>query len=188
MFDPRTHRKQIKHIEHPNHARELTFSCFRRFPLLANDVFKQLLAESIDRAVERHGFDLVAFVFMPEHVHLIVYPRRPGANVSELLYALKRPHSFRVKQWMIEHDDAWLSKLTIRERKDKTVFRFWQEGPGYDRNIDSPETLLSSIEYLHFNPVKRGLCTSPREYRWSSWRHYHGGSTERLPKVHGVPS
>src|ERR1051325_5142371 len=95
-----SHRKLVKHRDIGHRARELTFSCYRRWPLLTNDTFKVLLSESIARAVERHGFDLVAFVYMPEHVHLLVWPTREDARVSPLLSAIKRPHSFRVKQWM----------------------------------------------------------------------------------------
>jgi putative transposase len=86
---------------------------------------------------------------------------------------VKRPFSYRVKQDLLQRGDPLLQKLTIRERPGKVTFRFWQEGPGYDRNLISSESVLSSVEYFHMNPVKRGLCSSPADWKWSSWRHYH---------------
>ena len=67
------HRKTIRHFEEPGHLRELTFSCYRRIPLLTNDEWRRRLARAIDAANIEAGMQLVAFVFMPEHVHLLVY-------------------------------------------------------------------------------------------------------------------
>jgi hypothetical protein len=68
------HRKRVKHYDEPGHLHELTFSCFQRRPLLTNHQWRCMLSECIERATERHGYTLHAFVFMPEHVHLLVLP------------------------------------------------------------------------------------------------------------------
>jgi REP element-mobilizing transposase RayT len=57
-------------------------------PLLTNNRWRSILSRSIDRAVARHRFRLVAFVSMPEHVHLLVYPSSPTSRVSLLLKAI----------------------------------------------------------------------------------------------------
>ena len=74
MQVPHGHRKSVKHFDLPGHAHELTFSCHERLPLLDSDRYKVLLSVVIDRAIERHGFRLAGFVYMPEHVHLLVWP------------------------------------------------------------------------------------------------------------------
>src|SRR4030088_420583 len=71
------HRKKVKHYHEPGDLHELTFSCYERRPLLTNDRWRKMLSESIDRGCAGHDFKLVAFVFMPEHVHLLVYPTVP---------------------------------------------------------------------------------------------------------------
>lgn len=149
-----------------------------------------MLARAIDAAIGKQGFELVAFVFMPEHVHLIVWPVAEDAAVSRLLSAIKRPYSYRIKKQMEAMNDPSLKKLMIRERPGKMVFRFWQEGGGYDRNIRSEKTLWSAVDYVHANPIRRGLCQKADEWRWSSWRHYHDGRIEGdsdLPTVHDPP-
>jgi putative transposase len=87
------HRKRVKHYHEPGDCHELTFSCYRRLPLLTNDAWRSLLTVSVDRAVEQHEFRLIAFVFMPEHVHLHVYPAGPEVDISAFLKAIKRPYS-----------------------------------------------------------------------------------------------
>ncbi len=37
------------------------------------------------------------------------------------------------------------------------TFRHWQEGPGYDRNLTKPTTILAAIDYIHLNPVRRAF-------------------------------
>jgi putative transposase len=182
------HRKLVRHHHDPGTVRELTFSCYRRFPLLADDEHKRLLSVSVNRAIAAHGFQLVAFVFMPEHVHLLVFPTGVDADVSALLAAIKKPHSFRVKERMTARRDPWLGRLTIRERPGRTVFRFWQEGTGYDRDLFAGSSLRSAIEYLHANPVRRGLVRSADQWAWSSWHHYHADVLPaELPIVQGMP-
>ena len=60
-------------------------------------------------------------------------------------------------------------------RSDGTIERrFWQAGGGYDRNITDPDTARPVIDYIHHNPVRRGLGRSPEEWHWSSARWYAG--------------
>jgi hypothetical protein len=68
------HRKRVRHYHDPGHCHELTFSCYHRWPLLTNNLWRSLLSEAIDRATRRHDDHLAAFVYMPEHVHLLVFP------------------------------------------------------------------------------------------------------------------
>ena len=45
-------RKRVKHYHQPGDFHELTFSCYRRLPLLTNHQWRRWLAESIDDAVK----------------------------------------------------------------------------------------------------------------------------------------
>ena len=38
-----THRKRVRHYNEPGHCHELTFSCYRRMPLLTNDDWREKL-------------------------------------------------------------------------------------------------------------------------------------------------
>jgi putative transposase len=135
MPTPVPHRKLVRHYDEPGHRHELTFSCYRRLPLLTSNPWRAMLGVAIDRAVAGHAYRLAAFVYMPEHVHLLVYPLADASPISELLRAIKRPYSFRIKKLLEESHNPLLEKLTIRQRPGVTTFRYWQEGPGYDRNL-----------------------------------------------------
>ena len=185
------HRKRVRHYHDPGHVHELTFSCFHRWPSLTNDAWREMLAESINRATERHRYRLTAFVFMPEHVHLLVYPLDEAGKIDSLLNAIKRPFSYRIKQVLLGSRSPLLQRLTVRQRPGVTTFRYWQEGPGYDRNLSKPATVLAAIDYLHHNPVRRGLVKGAADWKWSSARFYlvdppqqHAG----LPVIYRLPA
>ncbi len=183
-------RKRVKHIHATGHLHELTFSCYQRMPLLTNDTWRTMLAESIDRATTRHRYWLLAFVFMPEHVHLLVFPERDNASIPLLLRAIKRPYSYRIKQLLTEHSSSLLERLTVRQPSGVTTFRYWQAGPGYDRNITEPKTIEASIDYIHNNPVKRKLCERATDWKWSSAGQFalpNHTADSRLPKLSPLP-
>jgi len=188
---PKPHRKLVKHFDDCGEIHELTFSCYHRWPILDNPWRREQLSIAIDRAIENHGWRLTAFVFMPEHVHLLVYPTQQSLKVEKLLFAIKRPFSYRVKQRLAETSDPLLQRLTIRQRPDKTTFRFWQEGPGYDRNMRTEKVLRSAIDYIHLNPVRRKLVERVTDYQWSSACWYASDGQEvdpSLPKLSAVPA
>ena len=160
-------RKTIRHFNDPGHIHFLTFSCYQQLPFFKSDRAKQWLVEAIVKAREKHKFALVAYVIMSEHAHLLIQPYLPNYDIAALLKGIKQPVARRAKRFLEEKNPAWLKKLTVK-RRDREVFRFWQAGPGYDRNIRDEKELLEKIQYIHNNPVKNGLAATPEDWPWSS--------------------
>ncbi len=187
----RPHRKLVKHYHEPGAFHELTFSCYKRQPLLANNTWREQLAHCIDVAGEEFETRLVAFVFMPEHVHLLVMSAGNEASIDKYLARVKQPFSKWVKQRLVEVNSSLVRRLTVQERPGKSCFRFWQEGPGYDRNMTTPAVIEAAIEYLHMNPVRRGMVPRAVDWKWSSASWYllepPGQQIEGLPVIHGLP-
>lgn len=152
--------------------------------LLTSDPWRKILSRQLDEACETERFDLVAFVYMPEHVHLLVLPQEPSCQVSRLLGRTKRQTAVATKELLVEHRSPLLAKLTVQERPGRTCFRFWQEGPGFDRNLYSPQAISASLNYIHRNPEKRGLCRRATDWRWSIARFHELGIVDAdLPRL-----
>ena len=130
----------------------ITFSCYRRLPLLAAPEPKDTVEAALERIRARHQARIYAYVLMPEHVHLLIN-EPPSILLAQLLKALKQTTSRKLKE-----DGE----------------RFWQERY-FDRNIRGEAARSEVIRYIHRNPVKRGLVASPEQYRWSSFSHYATG-------------
>ena len=149
-----------------------------------------MLALSLNRALTGHDFRLIAFVFMPDHVHLLTYPVIQTPRLDLFLKAVKRPFAYRVKQDLLETRNPLLEQLIVRERPGVECFRFWQEGGGYDRNLQSEAAIVASIDYIHQNPVRRGLCEKVIDWKWSSASYFLGlgsPSDADFPEVAGLP-
>ena len=50
----------------------LTFSCYRRLPLLGTDAAYSVFEQELETVRLRYGFVVAGYVLMPEHVHLLV--------------------------------------------------------------------------------------------------------------------
>jgi len=179
MLSEEIHRKKCQRYNIPGHAHELTFSCYRRQVFLLNDSFCSYLVEAIIRAKEIHQFDLWAYVFMPEHIHLLIWPRNEIYSISNILLSIKQSVSRKVLLYLRKHKPQ---KLKLMETSQKhTLYRFWQAGGGYDRNITSRTTVIHVIEYIHNNPVRRGLVIKPEDWLWSSMREWSVPGTGVIP-------
>jgi putative transposase len=169
-----TFRKCCKRENIVAHAHFLTFSCFHRRPYLARDRTRQWLIESITHAVQHRHFDLWAYVIMPEHVHLVIFPRDDDYSISLILKSIKQPVALKAVNFVRREAPQFASQMEDRQPNGEVSLRFWQRGGGYDRNLYSAEEVWEKIEYVHRNPVRRGLAGCPSEYRWSSAADYEG--------------
>lgn len=167
------YRKTRKRADIPRQARELTFSCYRGFAFLSRDRTRHWFIEALARAREAYRFDLWAYVLMPEHVHLLIYPEDEHLQVGFIAGKIKEEVARRAIEFMKENSPEWLARITVREGK-LTRHRFWQAGGGYDRNVIDQSTLKSIIDYFHMNPVRRGLVARPEDWIWSSAGWYAG--------------
>jgi putative transposase len=158
MNPPRSPRKLIHHYDGEGHARELTFSCFQRQPLFSHPTAFDWFFRALTKARNKHPIHVWACVVMPEHVHLLVWPTDHKFPISDLLESLKSSVSKRARNYYLKHGLA----------SQTEEFHFWQAGPGYDRNLDNPESIWAGIDYFHANPVRRGLCDRPIDWPWSS--------------------
>ena len=173
--DPKTDKtiasKRRRRFDNENTPRELTFSCFRRFPFLTRDRTRQWFVEALQEQRSKWKVDIWAWVLMPEHVHLLVAPQKPGVKIGLFAGAVKEQVARRAIRWLAQHAAQWLPRITVHEG-DRIRRRFWQPGGGYDRNVDNLKTLRSMIDYLHQNPVRRGLVQRAEDWEWSSARWY----------------
>jgi putative transposase len=176
--------RKIRHtFDVPGHAHELTFSCYRGLALLGRDRTRRWMIESLVRAREHGLCALWAYVIMPEHVHVLLRPAT-DITVAQMLKAIKQPVSRRAMDHLRQYSPTWLDKLVVARPSGRAEHRFWQQGGGYDRNIIDPKAALAVIDYLHANPVRRGLVARATDWPWSSVRWYAGMDGAMLAMDH----
>ena len=159
------------HFNTPGHAHELTFSCYHNREFLLDEQTCLFLVDAVNMARKKNHLDIWAYVFMPDHVHLLLYPQRENCSISTILLTIKQSVARRVLINTRKHCPNLLKQfatgLTSKE------YRFWQDGGGYDRNITNRSTLFKVIDYIHNNPVRKGLVRTPGDWRWSSFADWY---------------
>ena len=160
-------RKRIRHFDGEGHARELTFSCHQRRAFFAKPYVFKWFFKALAKARKEHPIHVWADVVMPEHVPLLVWPTELEFKISKLLETVKLSVSMRARNHLLRTNPAVIEAAGGE-------FHFWQQGPGYDRNLDNEATIWAAIDYIHLNPARRGLCNRPVDWPWSSAGIYFG--------------
>jgi putative transposase len=163
----------------PGQAHELTFSCYENRPFFAKDRTCDWLVESMTIARGKHAFDLWAYVIMPNHVHLVIWPREVRYSISGILLSIKQPVSRKAIAYLSDHNPGGLQFLATGHAS--RPYRFWQKGGGYDRNIAQVDTLVHTIRYIHNNPVRKELAGTPDQWRYSSAADWEGTGSGPVP-------
>ena len=149
----------------------VTFSCYRRRPLLGTRRARDCFVRILDEVRSRHGFKLIGYVVMPEHVHLLISEPKKG-NPSKVLQVLKQKVSRALRQSPSKPLRGQLSQTLASAPKE--AHAFWQRR-FYDFNVWSAKKIREKLEYMHRNPVTRKLVDHPKDWPWSSWRYYETG-------------
>ena len=142
----------LKRYQQTRDLHFITFSCYRRQPLLATSKAKRVFEHTLERVRHWYGLFVTGYVVMPEHVHLLLSePER-----SSMAIAIQM-----------------LKQITAHQLGPGRA-PFWQ-ARYYDFNVYTKKKRIEKLCYMHRNPVKRGLVEKPEDWTWSSFNHYATG-------------
>lgn len=123
----------------------------------------EILAHVIDARRAEHGFLLTAWVFLPDHWHAIIGVRYPK-TISLILESIKVSSTRQINTRRKESGRLWQSRF-------------------FDRALRTVKEYNEAIQYIHRNPVERGLVARPGEWPWSSYQDYAGPEIEELQRA-----
>ena len=152
----------------------ITTSCYQRRRLLGRARDRDLFLEVLESVRRRYRFVVVGYVVMPEHIHLLLGEPERG-NPSMVMQALKQGFAKRLLARLCRSADPRQSSLWNTAVEEG---RIWQHR-FYDFVVFTAKKRVEKLDYMHNNPVKRGLVLKPEQWRWSSYRFYAQG--ERGP-------
>ena len=162
---------KLKRYYGRGHLHFMTFSCYRGLPLLGTIRARNLFVQALGKIRERYGLRLVGYVVMPDHVHLLM-SEPPHSTPSVVLKALKQRVSRDLRKKKRRSPSGQLALPFMKN--EEGLPRFWQPR-FYDFNVYSAKKKREKLEYMHANPVKRGLVRHPGAWMWSSYLFYETG-------------
>ncbi|HUV52570.1 MAG TPA: transposase [Dehalococcoidia bacterium] len=189
--------KNLPKFNDNSYVHFVTTRTYENHPYFENDEFLNILLEELKFYSKKNGFTLMGYVIMPDHVHLLLWwdkEEKPGLSISKIMQVVKGATSRQIvdlvqtkgleQTLQATHKESGTQRTCKRElqaihesgigsksHKRNLRHRIWQPG-FYDFNVHSEEKLLEKLNYMHNNPVKAGLVSSPQDYKWSSFKEY----------------
>jgi len=153
---------------------------------LKKDRTRLWFIDALKKARDTHGLDLWAYVIMPEHAHVLLFPRWEGYSLPAILKSIKQSVARRAVLYLRRERPERLRDLEVRWPSGRVEHRFWQQGGGYDRNVVDVNTAWKVVRYIHANPVRRGLVAGDVDWPWSS-AGFYAGVENVLLEMDGCP-
>jgi len=126
----------------------------------------ELLARAVRERRQKYHFLLTAWVLLPDHWHAIFFPPFP-LTISTVMEAIKVGSTHRVNAGRRESGLLWQPQF-------------------FDRALRTVKEYNEKVEYIHLNPVRRGLVKDARDWKWSSVHEYAGVSGEEEERRCGL--
>lgn len=154
-----------------NSTQYFTATIYEWQPILVDDMHKNIIIESLQYLVNHKRIELNAFVVMSNHIHL-TWQALPGFTSSDVQASFMKYTAQQLKRSLIKNkpDIAGMFKVNKYDRE----YQIWKRAP-LSIELLNESMFKQKLEYIHFNPVKAGLCTVPEEYYYSSARFYFDG-------------
>lgn len=158
----------------------ITFNTADWVDIFIRPVYKEVIANALNRFIREKGFTVYAWCLMSNHLHLVAEAKKgTGLAVIEkefkkyttqaILEAIDLEPELR-RHWMLERFELCSKSLKKLEK-----FQLWQDcsNPVF---IDFKQVykLQERILYVHENPVRDKIVYRPDDYIFSSASDYAG--------------
>ncbi|MEM9926885.1 MAG: transposase [Cyanobacteria bacterium P01_D01_bin.50] len=142
-----------------------TLVTYNRHPWLCSEIARSTLRKAIERVRLKYPFEIDAFVLLPEHLHCIWTLPDGDDNYSIRWKWIK---TFVTKRCEDKLGLKYPMSESGKKRQESNLWqrRFWEH------LIRDEEDFQAHCDYIHYNPVKHGLCNSPASWKFSSFHRF----------------
>ena len=186
---PTINMAKLIHFFEENSCYFLTSTTYNRKPIFDNNKYAQILCNIIYNLRKKEKMLLLGFVIMPEHFHLLIVPAEK-VKIPWIMQEIKKGSARlinkdrfsraqgRARLPELEFNKSRYSGSPLTPNKMNTN-KVWMD-EYYDYVIRNEKDLIKHLNYIHTNPVKRGLVESPGKYVWSSANPTFENDLEKL--------
>lgn len=166
-----------------------TFTCYNWISLFDKTNSYDLLYDWFNLIKKDKTIEIIAYVIMPNHAHIILYFSTGDFNLNKLLSNGKRFIAYEIVNRLEKQNETGLlntlkSALSAREIMKGQKHKVFKES--FDaKPIYSDKFLMQKINYIHYNPVKGkwNLAEDFCKYIHSSASFYEEGIAQHfIPK------
>jgi putative transposase len=149
-----------------------------RLPVFRLDKMKSIISSAINEARNSGGFLILAYVIMPDHLHVITDDEKKANLVQRFINGII---SRRVIDFLKEHNyQSSHEKLRHEEYRRGHRYSLWDHHPNV-RLLTSESMFMQRVHYTHQNPVRLGLVERAEDYQFSGARAWNRKAREDEP-------
>ena len=119
----------------------------------------QILADSLKFLQANRGLEIHGFVFMLNHLHLIVQ----APDVTACIRDFKRHTALQIRNSLEQYEP----RVADLFRDDSGQFHLWKTD-NQPKLIENSKFYLQKLNYIYNNPVRKGYVDQPQHWKWSS--------------------
>jgi putative transposase len=149
-----------------------------RLPVFRSEAMKSVACGALNEARTSGKFLILAYVIMPDHLHIISDGEKKAAVVLRFINGLI---SRRLIDYLKrEGHDTSLEKLRHGSYRRDYRYSLWDHHPNV-RLLTSESMFMQRVHYTHRNPLRLGLVERAEDYRYSSVRIWNRAPLEDEP-------
>ena len=142
-----------------------TLVSYQRQNILCDALIKNSLHKAIKDTQKKHPFTIDAWVLLPNHLHCMWTLPAYDNDFSKRWSIIKRSLSLDCAE---RYKKDFLMNASKKKHRESTIWqrRFWEH------QIRDQNDFNRHVDYIHYNPVKHGLCTGPTDWQYSTIHRY----------------
>ncbi|MEO8087059.1 MAG: transposase [Bacteroidota bacterium] len=149
--------------------------------ILINEDYFNIVCESLNFVCIKYVVDLTSYVLMPNHIHLVGVFSKPS-KVSDFMRDFKKFTSGELRRKLFKDNNMELLKqLKIGNNK----YKIWKDRFD-DYALRDVRSVHTKINYIHQNPVRKGLVERPEDYIYSSAGFYLNQIEGKIKVTHFI--
>ena len=137
--------------------------------LLADEKYKKIILDSLKFLVAEEKVTINGFVIMSNHLH-IIWQSKGDNSIQKIQNSFIKHTSKEFKKLLEKDNNLHEFEVNAIDRK----YNFWQRD-SLSIELFTPAVFHQKLNYIHYNPVKAGICNLPEEYYFSSALFYENG-------------
>ena len=159
-------------IHDPNGIYFITSTIVEWVPVFTSTPYLRVLSESMAFCQIHKDLKIFAYVIMDNHFHMICQSKELGKTIQ----SMKRHTAKQIISQLKKDDKKWLLNLMHYNKQSHKVesdHQVWQEG-FHPKQILNDDIFRQKVEYIHYNPVRRGFVAEPEHWLYSSASDFSG--------------
>jgi REP element-mobilizing transposase RayT len=148
----------------------ITSSIIEWIPVFVSLEYCDIIIQSLEYCKNHKDLKLYSYTILDDHFHLVC----AASDLSNTISSIKKYTARQIINKAKLNNKKWLLNQFAyfkKKYKTKSDYQIWQEG-FHPKLINSEKMLVQKIEYIHNNPLRRGLVDQPEYWKYSSARNY----------------